>query len=245
MQRAGMRSFARARALRFDWQKLVTPATSKAAVAEYQRKASEVNQMTQQAGSIAPTVESIDWEHWKTQIEAPGVVEEMQKEYEALNFPNVEAMSSTNVEKIAGIEEDILAAKKAAVLGASELAETDKALAQVRTVQTEGMDWELDKWYSFMPGMKEQHLAEFEAEDYLITEGQRKLETVDWKAAGEEFKQGVDPDIGESEENVGDMNTAEELELVAQGKWSVARIFASRDERAKILDKTEKLLASV
>jgi len=244
MQRAGMKSFARARSMRFDWQKLVTPVTPKAVVADFQAKASELNTMQAKAQSVAQTVDPINWDEWKAKIQTPGVVEQMQKEYEALNFPVKNAMTPETEAKIAAIEADVLTAKKAAILGASELKETEKVIGTVNKVKAEGLDWSLEQWHAFIPGLEEQHKAEYENEDYLVPANQLKFDAVDWKQAGAEFVDGTDPDIGDVDEKIGDMCSQEEIDLVNEGKWSVARLFASKEERARISERTEKLLAS-
>jgi len=239
-----MKSFARVRSIRFDWQKLVTPITPKAVVAEYTAKQAEINALNSAASTVPTTVESVDWAYWKGAIQTPGVVEQMQKDYEALSFPDVDPMSAGNVEKIAGIEESIVEAKKAAALGLSELKAVDGVISQVDKVKAGGLGWTLEQWHAFMPGLEAQHKSEYENEDYLVSDDHQKLDAVDWKAAGEEFTQGVNPDMGGTDAQIGDMNLAEEMELVNAGRWSVARLFASKAERTSIQEKTDKLLNS-
>ena len=49
MKRGVMNSVVRTRAMRFEWQKLVTPLTPKAVVAEWQAKDGEIQSMLSQA----------------------------------------------------------------------------------------------------------------------------------------------------------------------------------------------------
>lgn len=242
MKRGAMNTLARTRAMRFEWQKLVTPLTPKAVVAEWQAKDSEVQSKLAEASGTPLTVEPIDWAYWKTQISAPGVVEQMQKDYEALNFPTVDPYSEANAAKLAGIESDVQQAKKEAVHAANEVKEADKVIATVNKVKAEGMTWSLEQWQAFMPGLQEQHKAEFENEEYIVTDEHLKLDSVDWKQASKDYASGVDPDLGKPDDKIGDMDLAEELELVEQGKWSIARVFAGKDERARILDRVSKAL---
>jgi len=243
MQRGVMKSLARTRAMRFEWQKLVTPLTPKAVVAEWQAKDSEIQSKLTEASGTSLKVEPVDWAYWKTQITAPGVVEQMQKDYEALNFPKVDPMTADNQAKLSGIASDIAQAQKEAVHAANEVKEADKVISTVNKVKAEGLGWSLEQWQAFMPGLAEQHKQEFEDEEYIVSDEQLKLDSVDWAAASKEYSAGGNPDLGVAEEKIGDMVLAEELELVEQGKWSIARVFAGKDERAKIQERVEKTLA--
>lgn len=242
MKRGCMNGAARARSMRFEWQKLVTPLTPKAVVADYQSKDSEISTMIRESNSISQTVEPVDWAYWKTQITAPGVVEQMQKDYEALNFPKVEAYSPENKAKLDAIQESAKKAEKEAVHAANEVKEADNAIATVQKVKSEGIHWNLEQWQAFMPGLADQHKEEFEDEEYIVSEEMMKLDSVDWKAAAKQFSTGENPDIGIAQDRVGDMSIKEEVELVEAGKWSIARAFASKEERAKIQEKVEKAL---
>lgn len=243
MKRGVMNSLARTRAMRFEWKKLVTPLTPKAVVAEWQAKDSEIQTKLAEARGTSLTVEPIDWAYWKTQITTPGVVEQMQKDYEALKFPTIDPYSPENQAKLAGIEADVIKAQKEAVHAANEVKEADKAIATVNKVKAEGLTWNLEQWQAFMPGLAEQHKAEFENEEYIVSDEQLKLDTVDWEAARKEYVSGSDPDLGAVEESLGDMVVAEEMELVKSGKWSVARVFAGKEERARIQERVEKALS--
>lgn len=237
-----MNGAARARSMRFEWQKLVTPLTPKAVVADYQSKDSEISTMIRESNSVSQTVEPVDWAYWKTQITAPGVVEQMQKDYEALNFPKVEAYTPENKAKLEAIQESAKKAEKEAVHAANEVKEADNAIATVQKVKAEGIHWNLEQWQAFMPGLADQHKEEFEDEEYIVSEEMMKLDSVDWKAAAKQFSSGENPDIGVAQDRVGDMSIKEEVELVEAGKWSIARAFASKEERAKIQEKVEKAL---
>lgn len=242
MKRGCMNGAARARSMRFEWQKLVTPLTPKAVVADYQSKDSEISTMIRESNSVSQTVEPVDWAYWKTQITAPGVVEQMQKDYEALNFPKVEAYTPENKAKLEAIQESAKKAEKEAVHAANEVKEADNAIATVQKVKAEGIHWNLEQWQAFMPGLADQHKEEFEDEEYIVSEEMMKLDSVDWKAAAKQFSSGENPDIGVAQDRVGDMSIKEEVELVEAGKWSIARAFASKEERAKIQEKVEKAL---
>lgn len=240
-----MKSLARARSMRFEWQKLVTPLTPKAAVAEWQSRDGEISSKMMTAASISKTVEPIDWSYWSEAISTPGVVDELKAEYEALQFPTVNAYTAETNAKIAGIEEEILNAKKQAVLGADELKEVDKVIETINKLKTDGLTWSMEQWHAFLPGLEAQHKAEYEDENYLVSDDQLKSDSIDWSAAGKEFKEGLNPDLGPVPESVGDFNTSEEIALVKEGKWSVARVFASKEERAKIHERIEAKLATV
>lgn len=244
MQRGAMRSASRARAMRFQWQKLVTPLTPKSVVADWQRKDGEVQRLKNEASGTKMNVEPIDWDYWEENISAPGVVEQMKKEYEALNFPKVDPFNEANQATIDGISADIVQAKKNAVHGANEVKEADKVIAQVNKLKAEGLHYDLQQWYKVIPGLEDQHRDEYNDEDYLVDDNTTKLDTVDWKSAAKEYVESGDTDLGPVDQRLGDMVTAEEVELIQSGTWSISRLFASKDERAKIQERVEKSLAS-
>lgn len=233
-----MKSVARVRCMRAAWQKLVTPLTPNAVVAQWQAREGEIARKNKLAASTSQTVEPIDWDYWKEAIEAPGVVEQMEAEYNALKFPAVKP----DLSEVAAIEAEMEAATKAAALGQFELKEVEKVQAKAAQLKAQGLNWDLQQWYDFMPGLEAQHKAEYEDEDYLVKDELLKFEQVDWKAASAEIAKGADPDIGEAPAQVGDLRTAEEVELVESGKWSVSRLFASQEERARIQERVEKAM---
>jgi len=239
-----MNSLARARPMRFEWQKLVTPLTNKSVVAEWQRRDSEINARNKEATGVSRTVEPIDWAHWESVISAPGVVAEMKKEYEALHFPKIEPFTEAAKATIASIEEEVVLAKKAAVHGANEVKECEKVVNTVNKLKKEGLEWSMEQWQAFMPGLEAQHKAEYENEDYLVSDSHEKLASTDWKAATKEFVATGNTDLGDADASVGDANLEEEVELVKNGTWSIARLFASKDERAKIQERVEKAPAA-
>lgn len=239
-----MNSVARARSMRFEWQKLVTPLTPKAVVAEWQSKDSEIATMMRESNSVSQTIEPIDWAYWETQISSPGVVAQMKADYEALKFEKVDAYSPENKAKLDGIKTAAAHAEKEAVHAASEVKEADKVIATVNKVKAEGLNWSLEQWQAFMPGMEDQHKAEFEDEEYIVSDEMLKLDSVDWKKAAEDFASGENPDIGVAPEKCGDMSLSEETELVKSGRWSIARAFASKDERAKIQEVVDKRMSA-
>lgn len=237
-----MRSFAQVRSLRFEWQKLITPLTSKAVVAEYTQKQSEITSMLSAARSVPKKVEPIDWDHWKSVISTPGVVDEMQKEYESMKFPKAQAFTPEANAKIAEIEAEIAMAKAQASLGASEIAAADKELARMDVLKSEATS--AKDIQDLIPGLEQQHKNEYNDEDYVPTDAEEKLGFADWNAASAEIAEGKDPEIGVRVEALGDMSYAEEEEIAKSGKWSIARLFASKEERAAIQEKTEKIFAA-
>jgi len=234
-----MRSGARLRAMRFEWRHLVTPLTPKATVAEWSRREGEINQMVQASRSVPNTVEPIDWAYWEKEISSPGLVAEMKKEYESLSFPDIAA----DLTSLPAVKAEHAEAVAQAKLGEDELKETDKVIKQVAKVKAEGLNWTMEQWYDALPGLEDQHKAEYENEEYLVSDAHLKLDAVDWAAASKEIAEGGEPDVGPADAYVGDMSTAEEVELVNQGKWSVGRLFAGKDERARIQERIEKALA--
>jgi len=242
MQRGAMKSIARTRAMRFEWQKLVTPLTKKSVVAEWEAKDSEIKIMMKEAASVSQKVEAIDWAHWKSVISSPGVVEQMQKDYEALNFPTVDPYAGDKTEKLASLDAEIVKAQKEAIHGTSEVAEADKVIATVNKVKAGGLHWDMKQWFDFLPGYEQQLNEDYENEEFLPSEEHDKMGSVDWVAAKKEFMETGNTDLGVPDERIGDMYLSEELEQVEKGTYSIARAFASREERARIQERVEKAL---
>lgn len=190
-------------------------------------------------------MEAIDWEAWKGKIAAPGLVEQMQKEYEALHFPTVDPMNAEAKATVASIEAEVVKAHKAAVHGANEVKETDKVIDTVHKMKVDGLNWTLEEWQAFIPGLEAQQKAEYENEEYLVSDDLLRLEALDWKSARKEFAATGNTEMGEADEMVGDMSSSEEKALIDAGTWSIARVFASKEERAKIQARVEKTLSAV
>lgn len=243
MKRGAMQCLARSRAMRFEWQKLVTPLTNKSVVSEWQRREGEVNALLKDAREAPASVEPVDWAYWESKIQSKEVLAEMKAEYEALVFPTVQPFSEEANLKIAEIEKEVADAKKLAVHGTKEVMEVGKVIGTINKVKSEGLNWTMEQWYAFNPGLKEQHMAEYEDEDYLVSDETQKLESVDWKAAAKDFAAGVDTEMGPPDEKIGDFVTAEEIEIAKAGTWSISRIFASKAERDQIQAKVEKYQA--
>jgi hypothetical protein len=243
VKRGVMNSLARTRAMRFDWQKLVSPHTPKAEVAEWQSKDAEIQTLKSEAQGVATKVEPVDWAYWRTQVLQEGLVDQMEKDYNANKFPVIDPMSGENVAKLAQIAEETELSKKEAVHAANEVKEADKVIATVHKVKAEGLLWSLEQWQAFMPGLAEQQKEQFEDEEYIVDDESMKMETVDWKTAAKEYAAGNNPDLGIPDEQIGDMNLLEEQALMQAGTWSIARVFAGKEERARIQSRVEKTLA--
>jgi len=228
------RSFHTGRAMRFEWQKLVTPFTSKAWVAEMQGIEKDLGTKSVACNSLPATVAPIDWAKFEEEIETDGVVAELKAEYEAMVFPKAQADGSeisaeAEAKMIADAEADVRMAKY-------ELAAADRVLAQMRKAKLEGQTWTHDQWESYMPGYNAQYEADYEDEEYLPSANSVRLHGTDFKEVTKRIQAGdkTVADELQCDGLVGDVSTAEEQAFIEKGEWSVARLFAGKEERAAI-----------
>lgn len=237
------RQFHSQRPMRFEWQKLVTPFTSKAWVAEMQNYEKDLGTKKVAAGSLSSTVAPIDWAAWEEEIETMGVVEELKKEYESMRF---ESAKPDGTEISAAREKEMISEAEADVrLATYELQAADKVLALVTKVKNEGQTWTHDQWEAFIPGWNKQFDADYEADDYLPTKDTVKLHATDFKEIQQRIKAGditVLDDL-HCDDLVGDVSSKAELALIKQGEWSIGRLFAGAEERAAIAAEVKKIKA--
>lgn len=205
---------------------MVTPLTPKAVVAEWTSKEAEIVKMSAQANSVSQAVPAIDWSYWQNAIKTPGVVDQLKKEYEGLKFPVVTADTPENTAKISSITAELEHSKREAVHAGNEVKEAAKVAAAYETVKKEGLTWTRDQWYAFIPGLREQHLAEHDNEDYIINDEEKKASDFDFVAAKQAMLAGQDIGAPELTRPIGDLDWNEEQKLMDEGRWSIARMLA-------------------
>lgn len=228
------KSLARQRAQRFDWQKLVTPFTSKAWVAEMQAYEKDLSSKKVNSQSLSQTVEPIDWAAWEAEIETEGVVAELKAEYEAMTFaaatPDGSEISDARAaQMIADAEADVRLAQY-------ELAAADQVLSVVKRAKNEGQTWTHEQWESYVPGYNQNFDDRYEDEAFVPTDQSFKNQGVDFKDLQKRIAAGDKSALDELavDDKIGDMSTKEELEVMAKGEWSIARVVADAEARAKI-----------
>lgn len=237
------RQFHTQRPMSFQWQKLVTPFTSKAWVAEMQAFEKDLSVKQVAIGSLPTTVDPIDWEHWEKEIETEGVVAALKAEYENMNFPKPKSDGS---EITAAREATMIAEAEADVRFANyELAAADKALALIHRVKNEGQTWTFEQWEAYIPGLSKDFDAKYEAEDFLPSKDSVKLHAMDFKEVRARIKAGDKTLMDELhvDDQVGDMSTKAEIEMIKKGEWSISRLFAGAEERAAIAAEVKRIRA--
>jgi len=245
MQSRAIQSVARTRGMRWDWQKLVTPRTPKAAVAQYQARAQELISKRQEARAVPKEIPAIDWAFWEKQIAAPGVVAGIRKEYEGLKF-DPPVLDSAVKAVLDETQNAIVRAVGEARLAAFELQESDKVIEKLEKVKSEGSVYQTDQWIETLPFMEEQIEQDREDLDWVPDDGERELLDIDMKAIKESVKAGLRPKLvpDTTDLKLGHYDHAEEERLKKEGRWSIARSFATREERKKITEHVDKLLAA-
>lgn len=237
------RGFAQKRSTRFDWQKLVTPFTSKTWVEQMQNYEKDFGMKKVAASSLPATVEPIDWDAWRNEIDTEGLVDELKAEYEAMTFPTAQPDGS---EITASQEAAMIAEAEADVRMATyELKAADKVLALMTKAKNEGQNWTHEQWEQYMPGYNAAFEAAYENEEYLPSPTSAKLHSTDFKDIIQRIKAG-DKTVAEElavDDQIGDISMSEEQALIAKKTWSIARLFADAEERAKIQADVEAIRA--
>jgi len=124
---------------------------------------------------------------------------------------------------------------------------SDKVIAKLEQVKVEGINYRSDEWIETLPFMEQQ--MEQDREDLIFApdDGERELYDMDIKP----FKAAVIagqrpvlfPNLDTKNLRFGDFDYEEEERLKKEGRWSIARTFASKEERQKITERVDKLLA--
>lgn len=229
-------SVARQRSQRFNWNKLVSAYTSKDFISYCENAEKEISAKNMMASSIPKEVPKIDWDHWRANISAPGVVDSLQKEYESIVFQDQTAeqyapMKEANLHQVAVAEAGLGATKL-------ELARADKAIQALHTMKKEGIAWSADQWGDAIPGLEGKLKESFENEDYLPNDEEEKFAALDFKEVEKDFLAATLD--GEPTSAPGDLNIQEEKDIISAGEWSVGRLFTDAEGRAKLLEEVRK-----
>lgn len=226
----------------WGWEKLVGPQMDKEVVADCRSLDASITSRNALAESIPKKVEPIDWDHWRSVISAPGVVDAIKKEHDSIEYTNHTLAEVSDVldENKRIVEE----AKKKLPLYQHEIAAATAKVNEYTKAKAESDNWSLEQWYKFIPGIEEQFRTEAMNDEWALQDRVKAVEGVDLKEIINQIKEGKTPAMPEiAAETVGDLDPKEEAELKEKGEWSIARQFASKEERAAIQEKVSKLIA--
>lgn len=235
------KGFARSRAQRFNWGKLVTPWTPKEFVLFCESNQKEILRKTGVSQSIAKDVPKIDWDHWRTQIKAPGVVDALQKEYESIKFTDVD-VSALEPLKQANLKQISIAE---AGLGSAKL-ELDAVNAMINKwtgFSTQGLKWTGADVANVIPGGEAALKEQFEDEEYLPTEEEERIASLDFSQLEAEMLAGT-LESTPTNDKIGDLSFDEELEVINRGEWTVSRLLADKEQRAVLSAKVAQANAA-
>jgi len=236
------RSQARAQR-RLEWKDMVFPFTLQRFVDQCTASDARVSSKTAYARSIPKKVEAIDWDAWKKQIKAPGVVEALQKEYESAGPATVVVDESWKEEVAAKIQE-VKGARDDVPYFQFEIEQADKKIALMQKHASEWRLWTYQDLLDSYPGMKEQAADEGMNDDWFASEFHYKSEKVDMKelAAKVEAGEHIDYPVPPKDDRIiGDFNYDTENELRGKNLWSVGRLWASKAEQAENLEMVKKI----
>ena len=71
---------------------------NKATAAKYKEVDGFLESMWKEANSVPTAIEPIDWEAYRKVIKAPGVVDQLKKEYESKSFPVLEDKKKATIQ---------------------------------------------------------------------------------------------------------------------------------------------------
>jgi len=233
-----------ARAPRAVSDEFLTIGTPKPIADKFKECLKLFNDRQAEVASVPKEVEPIDWNYWESAISAPGVVDQIRKEYETYKYEDIDTsfLSTINQEN----EDFLEMSKMRSPFAARELALIEEVQEEV-TERGENMPyWDFDDWCKNMPGYLQQTRDEATMNMYGSKEGEKFLD-LDFKQVASK----MDPDDLEAGEynpkdyptpsRVGDLVYAEEESIKAKGEYSIRRLFRNREERAAIRDEVREL----
>jgi len=229
-----MRRFCKQRAQRgFGWEKIVKPWTSSSTIERYKFAEGEILNKTKFANSIPATVEPIDWAYWNSAIAAPGVVEELKKEYDSHVFDDVDI--NTDIANAKETEKQIFDLKIESKLANLELKACDEVISKAVKFKTDMLGFTDKDWITKIPGLEGELEEEWEDEMYLPNEDEEKAAQVDYKALTNDVLEGrLDTDPVPAPERVGDLTLTEIEEAKAKGVWTIATWMQPKEERQRL-----------
>lgn len=162
---------------------------------------------------VPDKVEPIDWDSFEKGITNKALFQQIKKEYETLQYPDIKGEDLTKIN--ADLDFAILKSSGAAAVSREEIpkleAKLKDALAEKKAVHT----WSLEDYYRRYPGLEEQMREEFMNADYLPTDAEDRLEAIDVNEARKQFRLGNDLELPEGlPTRVGDFDFAEETKKV-------------------------------
>lgn len=226
----------------WGWEALVGPQMDKEVVEDCRKLDSSLSSRNSLANSVPKKVETIDWAHWEKAIRAPGVVAEIKKEYDAIQYTNHTIAEVKDIldENAAMVEES----KKKLPLYKHEIAAATAKVEEYKKAKVASDNWGLKEWYNFMPGVEEQFRNEAMRDEWALDIKTENMENIDLKEIIAQIKDGKTPTFPELPvDTVGDLDPIEEEELKSKGVWSIARQGASKEQRDVIQEKVQKLIA--
>jgi hypothetical protein len=231
-----------------NWRKLIHPRLQKSDAAKLASTDKLFREWEDTAMRVPSEVPTIDWAEWKKAIKTPGVVEELQKEYEAnkvedVSYDHLKPVFAKNEAAIAELKQLLPFLK-------NELQECDKHHKQLEHNKTASDNWTMDDWYKYYPGLEDYHREQGKVDLVLPTLDEKAnreagglKELIAIMKTGEYIDtQIVTDELTKSRTTMGDYDFVEEDKLMAKGEWSIERLHKSKEERASIHEKSLKLL---
>jgi len=208
----------------FGWERAVSPFNKNSSV-HFREIDNRLDSMWKEANSIPTKMEPIDWDAYRKLIKEPGVVDALQKEYEAKTYP---VLAPTNKEAVAAhfarLTKGSLALK---AFAEKHLVRLKKDLADVELERVDRPFWTLEDYYEAMPGIQEQLVTELEDCQWMLDAESEKLANYNPAPMIQSLKDGVIPEF------------PEELSLIPQKLGSVD-YKAQREAFQKEFDELEK-----
>jgi len=162
--------------------------TSSSTIERYKFTEGEILNKTKYANSIPATVEPIDWDYWKSAIAAPGVVDQLRKEYESHVFEDIDI--NTDVAGAKETEKEIFDLKIESKLANLELKACDEVISKAVKLKTDMLGFTDKDWINQIPGLEGELEEEWEDEMFLPSDEDEKAAQVDYKALTNDVLEG-------------------------------------------------------
>lgn len=177
-------------------EKMVTAWTTKES-RQYFDRISEVIASRYSIGMGLGEVKPINWDTWTKQIEDKEFVKKVKKDYEAMDF-NLYSGKEDPSEKAEWKQLEELAKKRVDFLN-EQLDELNTKLAQAIYDRECVAHFDAFHFYDRMPGLEQEHKAEFVSELYLPSAEDQELDKLDMQPFIKQLSEGVEPSIREVE----------------------------------------------
>jgi len=146
-----------------DWASLSSKVQSDAARSEVARLRQLYDEISAQNRAIPEAVAPIDFSHYRSVIKSPGIVDEMEKAYNALNLP---AFVASEIDEADAQFDQLIADAQSSVESSHARIEELESVLETMTSAKLSKDTTVEEMYERYPEVGEEIEAEINAMDW-------------------------------------------------------------------------------